>query len=447
MRRLLIQAYPNREMRVTIVRQQVSQSKTWETQIEKCKQAIADFSSHLSFAQNSLRPTESQSQLPSEKNNAPGYGGQTRFQKFSLYGRRQILRAGGALQRKVGKEQCLFLTLTHPGSTVESFRAIAHYSGMAVKLFQGWLSRHIPNKLSIYTWEWQSRGALHLHMVVACEDRDKGEWIRENLQSEWIRILDRIAEESKVNVWAKNKGFSWSSNKQIVRVDAQWCEKDVAGYLSKYVSKATAANKRLTRRNFCPSRWYGVSRPLLQLTREMTFAVSLDSLRDSEGWEGYEDSLSVLQQWALKCYEYSHRVGDGRTIVSYVNENEQDSIWTSIMDNLINPPDSLSNTEKDLRRLLRNGCILLRKHKVWFATFMHFYGNSRCSTLLNLPSFKDISRGDLIFLTDALAYSFRYTQRTRYELPGACQLWYSQTANCLKHAPSEDLEWIGALQL
>jgi hypothetical protein len=447
MRRLLIQSYPNREIRVTVVRQQVSQRWKDETQGKTDIHAIANSPPHLSFAQNSLRPTESQSQLLPEKNNAPGYGGQTRFQKFSLYGRRQILRAGGALQRTVGKEQCLFLTLTHPGSTEESFRAIAHYSGMAVKLFQGWLSRHIPNKLSIYTWEWQSRGALHLHMVVACEDRDKGEWIRGNLQAEWIRILDRIAEESQVDVWAKNKGFSWSTDKQIVRVDAQWCEKDVAGYLSKYVSKATAANKKLNKRHFCPSRWYGVSRPLLQLTREMTFKVSLDSLRDCEGWEGYEDCLSVLQQWSNKCYEYSHKVGDGKTVVAYVNETEQESIWESIMTQIINPPDSLSNTEQTLRRLARNGSILIKKHKTWFDTFMQFYGKSRCFKLVNLPSYKDISRADLIFLLDALAYSFRYTQRTRYELPGACQLWYSQMANCLKDATSDDLEWIGAFKV
>lgn len=444
MRRILIQSYPNREVRVTTVRQQVSQRKNDETQNKTGDRQNLGDSPNLSFAQNSLRPTESQSQPLPGKNKLPGFGGSTRYQKFSRYGRNQILRAGGALQKKVGKEKCLFLTLTHPGSTKVSMEALSKYSGMAVKLFQGWLSRHITNKLSIYTWEWQKRGALHLHFVVACEDIDRGEWIKANLKSEWIRILDRIAEESGVDVYAKNMGFSWVNNKQIVRVDAQWCEKDVAAYLSKYVSKATANNKILTDRHFCPSRWYGVSRPLLQALREMTFSISLDSMRERDAWEGYEDCLSVLQQWSNKCYEYSHKVGDGKTIVAYVNDNERESIWETMMTQLITAPDSASNTEMTLRRLARNGSILIKKHKTWFDTYTQFYGTSRCNMLLNLPSYRDISRNDLIFLLDALTYTFRYTQRTRYELPGACQLWYSQIANCLRDAPSDDLNWIGA---
>lgn len=447
MRRILIQSYPNREIRVTTVRQQVSQRETNETHRRVKEILNREDPPYLSFAQNSPTPTEHQSQLLSGKKNKPGYGGLPRFQKFSRYGRNQILRAGGALQKKVGKEKCLFLTLTHPGSTKVSMEVLASYSGMAVKMFQSWLSNHIPSKMSIYTWEWQKRGALHLHFVLACEDREKGEWIRSQLKAEWIRILDKICIESGKDLYAKNMGFSWANNKEVVKVDAQWCEHDVAGYLSKYVSKATQNNKILSHKHFCPSRWYGVSRPLLQALREMTFSISLDSMRDHESWSGYEDCLSVLQQWSIKCYEYSHKVGDGKTIVAYVNDNERDSIWETIMNQLVTPQDSVSNTESNLRRLARNGCILIRKHKTWFDTYMQFYGTSRCNTLLRLPSYRDISRNDLIFLLDALAYSFRYTQRTRFELPGACQLWYSQTAQSLRDAPIEDSEWIGALKL
>ena len=447
MKHVLISSYPNREIRVTIVRSQIGKKETYSDTAEEIISDERGSTPHLSFAQNSPTATERPSQSREEPRQAPGHGGLPRHQRFSVYGRRTILHAGGALERTHGHKDCLFLTVTHPGSTVESFRAIAEYSAYAVQGLQRWLSNHIPNKLSIYTWEWQKRGALHLHMVLHVLDRERGEWIRANLKTEWIRILDSISDKSGVDVYRKNQGFSWVKDKSVVRVDAQWCEKSVAAYLSKYVSKATESNKRMPRNAFYPSRWYGVSRPLLQLTRELTFKVSLDSLRDRDGWDSYEDCLSLLQSYSLKCYEYSHKVGDGKTIVSYVNNNEQDSIWMSIMDLILTNPDSLSNTEKNLRRLARNGSILIRKHKVWLETFMHFYGNSRCCTLLNSPSCKDISRNDLIFLVDALGYSFRYTQRTRYELPGACQLWYSQMRDCLKAASSEDKEWIGALEL
>lgn len=117
------------------------------------------------------------------------------------------------------------------------------------------------------------------------------------------------------------------------------------------------------------------------------------------------------------------------------------------MNSLVPQANYCSNTEQNLRRLARNGSILLRKHRTWLDTFMQFNGRSYGANLLNYPSFKDISRLDLIYLLDALAYSFRYTQRTRFELPGECKLWYSQLRTSVEEAPAEDKEWIGYLKL
>lgn len=447
MRRILLESYPNREIRVTLVRQQVSQGKT--TGVSKREKEIKadDSSPPLSFAQNSRTPTKRPQRGTLNIEGKPGFGGLPRFQRFSLYGRRTILRAGGALGKVHHHSEALFLTCTLPGSTQESFEAIARYSGKAVKMLHDWLGNHISSKLSIYTWEWQKRGALHLHYVVHCPDRRRGEWVIANLQAEWVRILDSICEASGVDLYRKHKGFTHAVDKSKVRVDAQWCEKDISAYLSKYVSKAAEADKVMTSKAFCPSRWYGVSRPLLQLTREHSFKVSLDSLRDAEAYASYEDYLSVLQSWGIKCYEYKHKVGDGKTIVSYVHEHEQDSIWTTIMTQTNINPDSLSSTEQNMRRLARNGCILIKRHSTWLKEFNSYYARSRPANLLNLPSFKDISRSDLVFLLDALAYSLRSHQRTRFELPGECKLWYATTKRCLENAPSEDAEWIGALKL
>lgn len=447
MRHVLIESYPNREIRVTLVRQQVSQRKTGLDSKRDIGSYENEPDPHLSFAQNSPTSTEPHKGRHQKEGGRPGFGGLPRPQRFSVYGRRTILRAGGALERAHPHNECLFLTLTLPGSTRESFEAIARYSGMAVQSLHRWLSNHIPNKLSIYTWEWQQRGALHLHYVVHCPDRDRGEWIIKNLKSEWIRILDSICKASQIDLYRKHSGFSWASNKEITRVDAQWCEKSVAAYLSKYVSKGSEANKKMSLKSFFPSRWYGVSRPLLQLTREMSFKVSLDSLRDRDAWAMYEDCLAVLQSWGIKCYEYRHKVGDGKTIVSYSLETEQESIWHTIMTQICPTPDSCTNTEQNMRRLVRNGSILLRKHATWLKEFMGYYGKSRPGNLLNLSSYRDISRSDLVFLVDALAYSFRSHQRTRFELPGECKLWYSQMKTAIDSAPSEDREWIGHLKL
>lgn len=447
MRRILIQSYPNREIRVVYCRQQLSVRETHETKDDIDK--LPGGSSSLTCHSLKTRDASTKPQIEGilELDGKPGWGGLPRFQRFSTYARRQILRAGGALERVHPHHECLFLTLTLPGSTKAAMEALARYSGKAVKMLHDWIGKRTSSKLSIYSWEWQKRGALHLHYVVHCPDKEKGEYIRGHLKEQWIRILDAIGRASGVDLYKKNEGFSWSSNKEATRTDAQWCEKSVAAYLSKYVSKPKGLEKRFSKNAYCPSRWYGVSRPLLQLTREMSFSICLDFQKSNEVLAIYEDCLSLLQAFSLKCYTYKHKVGDGATIVSYSDVNEQASIWNHIMNEICPTPDSLSNTELNMRRLARNGCILLKKHPTWLKEFMFYYNNSRPAMLLNLPSFKDITRSDLVFLVDSLAYSFRSHQRVRFELPGAAKLWYSQMKETIDTAPSEDKEWIGALEL
>lgn len=447
MRRMLIQSFPNREIRVTLTREASPKAFSYETHESQEKTDDVLVGANLSFAQNSRTPSKGRRWAVEDSRGKPGYGGLQRNHKFSVYGRRKLLQAGGALEQSYPHHECLFLTVTHPGSIRDSFEAIARWSGRIVKLLHDWIGNHIQSKLSLYTWEWQKRGALHLHYVVHCPSIERGEWIKANLQAEWIRILDKICLESGVDLYAKNKGFSWKCDKSVVRVDAQWCEKSVAAYLSKYVSKASDNNLRMPPNAFCPSRWYGVSRPLLALVREKSHQVVLSCMRDRDGLAQYENYLSLLMSTSIKCYEYRHKVGDGKTLVSYVISSEQDSIWTAIMEQTNHTQDSSSSVEQSIRRQARNGCILMRKHTTWLREFMAYYAGSRPASLLNLPSYKDISRNDLVFLVDALAYAYRSHHRTRFELSGECKLWYSKMKETLEVAPQSDREWIGALKL
>lgn len=447
MKLITVSSFPNREIRVTLCQSPPARPLPSDEEIGDRIPPLPDSPSTCHSLKTLQPSTERHPSDYTREVSKPGYGGLPRYQQFSTYGRRQLLRAGGALEKHAPHDECLFLTLTLPGSTSESMEAMARYSSYSVKSLKSWLSNYISNNLSMYTWEWQKRGALHLHYVVHCPDRERGEWIVKNLKSQWIRILDAIGEASQTDMFRKSKGFTWASNKEIVRVDAQWCKKSVAAYLSKYVSKAAEDNYKMPKNAYCPARWYGVSRPLLALLRSMTFSISLDSLRDRDAWAMYEDCLSLLQSFSLKCYEYEHKVGNGKTVVSYSLASEQESIWNSMMTQICPNHDSSSNTEQNMRRLARNGCILIKKHSTWLNTFMQFNAQSYGVKLLNSTSFKDMSRHDLTYLVDALAYSFRYTQRTRYELSGECKLWYSQMASVLAKLRSEGAEWIGALEL
>jgi hypothetical protein len=447
MRHITIESFPNRELRVVNCREQVGSTITYgpPDETDLGWNVISEPTCHSLKTLNA--PTKPRLEGKGSQSIRSGYGALPRFQKFSTYGRRTLLRAGGALEDKHPHHECLFLTLTHPGSTKESMEVLARWSGFAVQRLKAWLGKRITGNLSMYTWEWQRRGALHLHYVVHCPDEQVRQYVQSNLKAQWIRILDAISQASGIDIYRKNSGFSWASNKEVVRVDCQVCEKSVAAYLSKYISKATDNVKRMPKNAFCPSRWYGVSRPLLALLRERSFKITLTSMRNIDGWQTYDDCLSILQSFAIKCYEYRHVVGDGKTAVGYVEKTEQDSIWTSIMNNVNHAPNCASSTELRLRSLCRNGVILLRKHKNWFSTFARFCNRSRPMNLMSSPSFKDISRSDLIFLLDMLLYSFRYEQRTRLELPGECQLWYSQVKEAVMTAPSDDLLWMGNLDV
>lgn len=431
MRLLKIESFPNREIRVTQVRA-ISGKKF-------------DYG-HPDWGHPDDDPARSPTchslkTLPDPKNRPemgaldiqgkPGWGGLPRFQRFSTYARRQILRAGGALEQFANHDECLFLTLTLPGSTKDAMEALARYSGMAVQRLKNWIGKRISNNMSIYTWELQKRGALHLHYVVWAPARRAGEYIASHLKEQWIRILDSICAASGVDLYRKNAEFSWASNKAIVRVDAQWCKKSVAAYLSKYVSKEATGNVTRSGKGFGPSRWYGVSRPLLAKLREFSCQVSLDSLRNVDAAAMYTDCLSVLQSYSLKCYEYRHQVGDGKTVVAYVNQEEQQSLWRELMTLTINTQDSSESTEKTLLRLIRNGVFLMRKHQWWFETWKQFCANSRPGNLIQSPISQDTTAADMVFLLDSLMYTYRYVGRVRLGLPGECNLWYTQTLEYL----------------
>lgn len=440
-----VEAFPNREVRVTLVRSQVAKPFSYETHNET-DQEVDHPSSPTCHSLKTLQPaTERHSKDSQGQGLKAGYGGLPRFQVFSTYGRRQLLRAGGALDRYAPSSDCLFLTLTLPGSTRQAIEALARYSSHAVKMLKSWLSNYIPSNMSMYTWEWQRRGALHLHYVVHCPDKERGEWIKANLQRQWIRILDSICEASKIDLYRKTSGFSWASNKEITRTDAQWCEKSVAAYLSKYVSKAAKNNKTMNRNTLCPARWYGVSRPLLKLTRELTWSVSLDSIRDREALSDYENILSVLQSFSIKCYEYKHVVGDGKTIVAYVHDNEKETIWNSIMTNIPTPPDSSASIGETLRAVAQQGIYAMKKSKPWLSTFKQFCQNSRPAHLISSPLCKDITANDLMYVLDMLLYTYRYTERTRCDLNGSSKLWYSKVMSTLEAAESSGVSWVSPL--
>lgn len=241
---------------------------------------------------------------------------------FGLNAKRQLLRSGGALEKSVPTDEVLFLTGTLPGSTEDSFRAIAAYSGYIVNGLKAWISTYVPGKYDFYVWEYQKRGALHLHYAVHVPNELHRNHILSSFRDWWITILHRIGEMAGCDMFRKNSGHTWLSDLSKVRAIAEVCKKSVARYLAKYLSKS-ASPTRGPARFFTPSRWWGTSRPLKSLTASLTETVEIIVSGVQAVRRKWEEVYAACASSDSVTYCYRHNVGIGQTVVSYPNSGDE----------------------------------------------------------------------------------------------------------------------------
>lgn len=250
----------------------------------------------------------------SELSLRPGFGGLPRKSSFTLNGKRQIMRCGGAVE-KAGfqKENCLFLTGTLAGSTVPAMEALARWSGWVVDRLKSWMSKYAQNRHEFYVWELQKRGALHLHYFVALDELSQGVPILERFHSEWRKLLLRVSEMSGVDVFERAEGGTWKDDETKPKTDAQRVTHSVCQYMAKYCSKGSGANIPVS---FCPSRWWGASRPLLGLLRSLTSVAesvfpNINSARKKleEMLDYIESKCDIVHSYSSLCKLFKVTVG------------------------------------------------------------------------------------------------------------------------------------------
>lgn len=433
MQTILVQSFPNREVRVTLTR-------------EKSGRPF-DYSEppSLTFAQNSeprsprtVSPRAVESVVSSETLNTsrlrPGFGLLPSPRPFSTYGRRQLLRAGGALEEVVDYKDCLFLTMTVPGSTRDAFKAIAAWSSWIVDRFKSWLSKRLTAAYSMYVWEWQKRGALHLHYVIHCSEKAIGNAIINQLQTQWSRMLDSVCQMSGIDVWRKNERFTHANDKSKLQVRGEWVKKSVAAYLAKYTAKGGDPRKSTRANLFPPARWYGVSRPLNAELKARTVEKRYSYMPDSRAFASYEDCLSVLQSNALKSYEYRHKVGNGKTTVAYINKEELCSIVMKLNHQIYMQVEKSSEQRTALNQLIVNGLHLMMSNSIWHDWFYKNADTYVKGLVLKWSNSESLSALDMTFLLDALAYSLRYCLRTRLRVSSRESVWLNSVEQHIQAA-------------
>lgn len=259
----------------------------------------------------------------------PGFGGDPKPTKFGNNARRTLLRAGGALElMHGGATRVLFLTGTLPGSTDTAMDAIARYSSYVVHRLKTWVRDNGGSSYAMYVWERQKRGALHIHYAVYIEEGNDGRRIYHGFKQYWYKLMCAVSDQSGVDLFAKKKGGSWRSNPKVVQAKAVWCQRSVAAYLAKYLSKkVNCIGEGGWAPTYYPVRWWGVSRPLLAKLREASTERIFYSMSRRQAECFYTDISAWMENTSDKCYSYTHRYTGSAVTVAYNTLNTGEQIW------------------------------------------------------------------------------------------------------------------------
>jgi len=206
-----------------------------------------------------------------------GWGEKSRPKKFGHSAGQKIRECGAMMDLACGYDPsfCRVVTLTMPSGTHDSFDAMARYSGYVInRIFQPIRRLGLYDSHWFFVWEYQKRGALHLHIAISNPDKQKSFECGEKLVGKWIEILRDIQEESGVDMFLRADGKSYAKEEDYQNLN-QEMRKSCGGYFSKYASKSqnTKENSYIAKysKEYPPSRFWGSSKSLKYMCKQYSY--------------------------------------------------------------------------------------------------------------------------------------------------------------------------------
>jgi hypothetical protein len=326
--------YPNNEIRATIYR--VTSRNTCDDTCDAGPDAVGgDFDSGLEFKGDSVSVPDLDISAELSRKSPPGYGGVPKITKFGLNARRTISRCAGVFERdKIPNCQCLFLTGTIPGSTKEAFNAVAKWSSWLVKSIKTWISNcGVVDNYSLYCWEFQSRGALHIHYLVLVKDPVIRQVVMWKWAIKWGQLIDAVGRREGIDMWRRSDGSTWADRRSVLQAPAQFVRHSVGSYLSDYLSKnAPEPGKNIVGECMNPVRWWGASRPLLQRMRELSNQFEVEVVGNPKYGRVWTMVRAGLHGAANGFHEYCDRLGFARVAVAFCEDAGliYDELWRDL---------------------------------------------------------------------------------------------------------------------
>lgn len=224
---------------------------------------------------------------------------------------------------------CHEVTLTLPANTTEAFRALASQSGYVInRLFQP-IRRDYGNMcLWFFVWEYQKRGALHLHIAIYHPDEAEGLWISAKLIEQWHKILCDLSVRCDTDMF-----LSKSKNVCTIRSNHQHhcapIQKAVGAYFSKYAGKSESKNDWYCKA-YPVSRFWGSNAPIKSIITANSIQIEFDyhgkEIEANEKFESIiQNIIERLNIVSASQYDFDirltgkhrlNRCGNGRKILS-----------------------------------------------------------------------------------------------------------------------------------
>lgn len=377
MHRIIVHSYPNNEIRAVFCSMPPSKPIDYSQPefTEPLEPCLKNPPLSLGLNSKPVRSTVGYGSLPSKKT------------VFGLNAKRQIVRSGAAMEKSVSSpSECIFLTGTLPGSTPESFAAIASYSAYIVNNLKAWIAKRIPSKLDFYCWEYQKRGALHFHYCIHAPDSDARLHILDGFREWWINTLKRVGSLAGVDLFRKNDRYTHLQDLSKVRAVAEICRKSPSRYMAKYLSK-TAGKLKGRAIFFTPSRWWGVSRPLKKILDSLSTTVEIMSGSYFSCVRKMQEIKQALESTEGLHHVYPHKYGMGETSLIYPANGTE-------FDLLLQELQSMSVISMQERRIAKGGMTqMIKPYKIrllrWSSEYSQSLEVKNPSLSLALKEFKD----------------------------------------------------------
>lgn len=206
-----------------------------------------------------------------------------RPKSFTKFSGQRIRESGAAMAiaAKGENARCREVTLTLPANHQDAFIALAAYSAYAInRLLQPTRRDWGKSALWFFVWEYQKRGALHLHFALFHEDIEECEKMANRMIEQWHKVLCDIGEMANTCMFSRRNKRSCTIREKHQNHTAPM-QKEISRYFSKYAGKQESKNSWYCQK-YPVSRFWGSSYSIKKIIKEHSFECEWDYFGNQE---------------------------------------------------------------------------------------------------------------------------------------------------------------------